>query len=53
MITKNRWVERKITKIMKEGVRVNTMQPLSSKNPRKPVSIERAKAIAESMYNRR
>ena len=42
----------KIKKIMKEGVRGNTRQPVSADNPRKPVSFQQAKAIAESMVKR-
>jgi len=50
---KNKWISNKIGRIMKEGVRGNTMRPVSKSNPRKPVSRNRAIAIAESMYRRR
>ncbi len=42
----------KIEKIMTEGVRVNTHKPVSKSNPRKPVSRDRALAIAISMKKR-
>jgi hypothetical protein len=42
----------KIKQIMKEGVRGNTRKPVSKDNPRKKVSFEQAKAIAESIVKR-
>ncbi|MEK7662408.1 MAG: hypothetical protein AAB355_02875, partial [Patescibacteria group bacterium] len=45
-------VGEKIKKIMAEGVRRNTHAPVSSKNPRRPVSQKQAAAIAISMAKR-
>jgi hypothetical protein len=42
-------VSKKISKIMKEGVRRNTKKPVSKKNPRRKVSQKQAIAIAMSM----
>jgi hypothetical protein len=50
---KQAWITKKVTKILKEGVRKNTMKPVSKNNPRAKVSSERAKAIAESLYKKR
>lgn len=49
---KNSFISTKIKKIMKEGVRKNTRKPVSKSNPRRPVSLKQAEAIAESMYRR-
>jgi hypothetical protein len=46
---KQKFISNKIAKIMHEGVRGNTHKPVSSKNPRKPVSPKQAQAIAYSM----
>ncbi|MDE2106328.1 MAG: hypothetical protein KGL39_54415 [Patescibacteria group bacterium] len=50
---KNQIVGNKIKKIMHEGVRRNTHQPVSKSNKRRPVSQKQAIAIAESMYRRK
>jgi hypothetical protein len=42
-------VSKKISKIMKEGVRRNTKKPVSKKNPRRKVSQKQAIAISLSM----
>lgn len=46
---KNIYIKNKIKKILNEGVRKNTHAPVSSSNPRRKVSPERAQAIAYSM----
>lgn len=45
-------VSSKIAKIMREGVRKNTKKPVSKSNPRKPVGVKQAAAIAFSMKRR-
>ncbi|MDD5407030.1 MAG: hypothetical protein PHE73_08850 [Sulfurovaceae bacterium] len=45
-------VSKKISKIMKEGVRRNTKKPVSKSNPRRKVSQKQAVAIAMSMKRR-
>ena len=46
---KSKFISNKIGKIMNEGVRQNTKKPVSSSNPRRPVSPKQAQAIAYSM----
>lgn len=49
----NELMSKKIKKIMKEGVRMNTHKPVSKSNPRRPVSQKQAIAIAESMMRKK
>ena len=46
---KQKAVSQKIEKIMKEGVRRNTHEPISKSNPRRKVKLNQAQAIAYSM----
>ena len=46
---KQTFISNKIGKIMNEGIRKNTQKPVSSSNPRRPVSQKQAIAVAESM----
>ncbi len=52
-MSKKDWINAKVKKIMEEGVRTNTHMPVSSSNPRRPVSPFQAAAIAHSMYANR
>jgi hypothetical protein len=49
MAKKKSSVSKKISKIMKEGVRKNTHKAVSKSNPRRKVSQKQAVAIALSM----
>lgn len=49
MAKKKSAVGKKISKIMKEGVRKNTKKPVSAKNPRRKVPLKQAEAIAINM----
>ena len=46
-------VGKKVSKIMKEGVRKNTHKPVSKSNPRRKVSQKQAVAIAISMEGKK
>lgn len=48
MNARQQFVSNKIAKVMREGVRRNTHKPVSSANPRRPVSQKQAIAIAYS-----
>ena len=50
---KEKFISNKIGKIMKEGIRENTQKPVSSSNPRQPVSQKQAVAVAYSMAKKK
>ena len=52
MAKKKTAVGKKISKILKEGVRRNTHKPVSKSNPRRKVSQKQAVAISLSMARR-
>lgn len=51
-LEKKKFIKNKIAKIMDEGVRKNTKEPVSSSNPRRAVPPKQAVAIAYSMAKR-
>lgn len=46
-------VSKKISKIMREGIRRNTKRPVSKSNPRRKVSQKQAVAVALSMARKK
>lgn len=53
MSERSKFISSKIAKVMREGVRRNTHKPVSSANPRRPVSKAQAVAIAYSEARRK
>jgi hypothetical protein len=49
---KQKFISNKIQKIEREGVRKNTHASVSKSNPRRPVGVKQAAAIAYSMAKR-